>query len=231
MRRTRYPSRGSDRNGFLFFVAGTLSGVAAGVYLARRYNSGGELVEAVRAKLGAFREFWNAEDELEDEREDEFDDELEAGERERRLVDAYEDEVVDDDEPAALPAGVDAGLPDDPPVTGEFLETPPPTMDRSAERDLEARVLAVFVGDDVLRDRAVDIAAVGTGVIELSGWVHTVDESTRATALARQTPGVSMVLNRVTIRTAVTDENPMAVPDTSRVADAVRPVTPEGPTA
>ena len=230
MRRTRYPSRDSDRNGFLFFAVGTLSGVAAGVYLARRYRNGGELVDAVRAKIGAFREFWNAEDEVEDEVEDEFDDELEAGDRERLLVDAYEDDVLDDDEPAALPAGADEGLPDDPLVTGEFLETAAP-MERSAERDLEARVLAVFVEDDLLRDRAVDIAAVGTGIIELAGWVHSAEESARATALARQTPGVSMVLNRVSIRSATTDDKPQSAPETARVVDDVRTVTPEGPTA
>jgi hypothetical protein len=215
----------------LFFVVGTLSGVAAGVYLARRYRNGKELVDDVRAKLGAFREFWNAEDELEDELEDEPD-ELHDVERQRLMVHSTEDELLNDDEPAALPAGPAAIATQtaDAPDLDEALETPPAiATDRSAERALEARVLAAFVKDEVMRDRAVDIAAVGTGVIELSGWVHTPDESVRAAALARQTPGVSMVLNRVSIRTSAADVP--TTPDTERSVDVVRRVTPEGPTA
>ena len=37
---------------------------------------------------------------------------------------------------------------------------------------LEERVLEAFHNDPVLAERAIDIGAIGTGVIELTGWVQ-----------------------------------------------------------
>ncbi|HEU4642407.1 MAG TPA: BON domain-containing protein [Gemmatimonadaceae bacterium] len=64
---------------------------------------------------------------------------------------------------------------------------------------LEERVLEAFQEDAVLRERAVDIGAIGAGVIELTGWVDSDDESQHATAVARGVPGVSSVVNRLSV--------------------------------
>lgn len=62
---------------------------------------------------------------------------------------------------------------------------------------LEEDVLDAFENDPVLGERAIDIAAVGTGVIELSGWVRSEAESRRAETVARRVSGVQSVVNRL----------------------------------
>lgn len=62
---------------------------------------------------------------------------------------------------------------------------------------LEQRVLETFRADPVLSERAVDIGAVGDGIVELSGWVNSDDESEHAVALARTVDGVETVVNRL----------------------------------
>jgi hypothetical protein len=62
---------------------------------------------------------------------------------------------------------------------------------------LEERVLEAFRNDPVLSERAIDIGAVGEGVIELSGWVESDDESDHATAVARSIEGIVTVVNRL----------------------------------
>lgn len=64
---------------------------------------------------------------------------------------------------------------------------------------LEERVLEEFQEDAVLRERAIDIGAIGTGVIELTGWVDSDEESRHASAVARRVPGVSSVVNRLSV--------------------------------
>lgn len=66
------------------------------------------------------------------------------------------------------------------------------------EAELEARVLAVFQNDPTLRDRAIDICAVGDGGIELTGWVERETEATYATTLARGVPDVRHVVDHLT---------------------------------
>jgi hypothetical protein len=62
---------------------------------------------------------------------------------------------------------------------------------------LEEEVLDAFERDPVLSERAIDIASVGTGVIELSGWVRSEVESRRAEAVTRRVAGVEAVVNRL----------------------------------
>src|SRR3982750_3677702 len=45
---------------------------------------------------------------------------------------------------------------------------------------LEERVLEAFRNDPILAERAVDIGAIGDGIIELTGWVREPDEATHA---------------------------------------------------
>lgn len=68
-----------------------------------------------------------------------------------------------------------------------------------AAHELEDRVLEAFRNDPVLGERAVDIGAMGPATIELSGWVHTESESEHAVTIARGTPGVETVVNRLTV--------------------------------
>ena len=66
--------------------------------------------------------------------------------------------------------------------------------------ELEERVLEAFRNDPILSERAIDIGAVEDGIIELTGWVNSDDESHQAVVIARGVPGVDTVVNRLAIR-------------------------------
>lgn len=74
------------------------------------------------------------------------------------------------------------------------------TTYESADEELEERVLEAFRNDPIMSARAVDIGAVGEGIIELTGWVHAEEESDHAVTLTRGVPGVETVVNRLTAR-------------------------------
>ena len=63
-------------------------------------------------------------------------------------------------------------------------------------------VLEAFRNDPVLSERAIDIGAIGDGIIELTGWVHEADEATHAVTITRGVPGVETVVNRLDVRVA-----------------------------
>ena len=67
---------------------------------------------------------------------------------------------------------------------------------------LEERVLEAFRNDPTLSERAIDIGAIGDGIIELTGWVHEADEATHAVTITRGVPGVETVVNRLDVRVA-----------------------------
>jgi hypothetical protein len=77
------------------------------------------------------------------------------------------------------------------------LDTPKGSLNGTEE--LEERVLEAFRNDPVLSERAIDIGAVEDGIIELTGWVNSDEESHQAVVVARGTPGVDTVVNRLTI--------------------------------
>jgi hypothetical protein len=66
--------------------------------------------------------------------------------------------------------------------------------------ELEERVLEAYHNDPVLSERAIDIGAIDDGIIELTGWVYAADEAEHAVTVARGTPGVDTVVNRLTVR-------------------------------
>ena len=68
------------------------------------------------------------------------------------------------------------------------------------EAELEARVLETFRNDPILVDRPIDIGAIGTGIIELTGWVDRPEEVRHATTLTRGTIGVTTVVNRLLVK-------------------------------
>ena len=57
----------------------------------------------------------------------------------------------------------------------EELEDEGDVDDRTLDPDsaLEERVLEAFRNDPILSERAIDIGAIGEGIIELAGWVET----------------------------------------------------------
>jgi hypothetical protein len=70
------------------------------------------------------------------------------------------------------------------------------------EAALEARVLEAFMNDPILKERAIDICASGSGTIELTGWVQANSEIGHALVLARGVPDVSSVIDRLAVRGA-----------------------------
>lgn len=86
----------------------------------------------------------------------------------------------------------------DPDFDDDF-DTPKGSMNGAEE--LEERVLEAFRNDPTLSERAVDIGAVEDGIIELTGWVNSEEESHQAVVVARGVPGVETVVNRLVIRT------------------------------
>ena len=72
--------------------------------------------------------------------------------------------------------------------------------DDGSDEALEERVLEAFRNDPVLSERAVDIGAIGSGIIELTGWVQAEDETAHAVTVTRGVPGVVTVVNRLTVR-------------------------------
>jgi len=66
--------------------------------------------------------------------------------------------------------------------------------------ELEERVLEAYHNDPILSERAIDIGAIDEGIIELTGWVYAASEAEHAVTVARGTPGVETVLNRLAVR-------------------------------
>src|SRR6266513_5831023 len=77
------------------------------------------------------------------------------------------------------------------------VDTPKGSLNGSEE--LEERVLEAFRNDPTLSERAIDIGAVEDGIIELTGWVNSDEESHQAVVVARGVPGVETVVNRLAV--------------------------------
>jgi hyperosmotically inducible periplasmic protein len=67
------------------------------------------------------------------------------------------------------------------------------------EGSLTAKIKAKMVLDDLVKARAIDVTTEGT-TVTLAGTVHTQQERDRALALARETTGVTKVVDALTIR-------------------------------
>ena len=114
----------------------------------------------------------------------------EQGEKHYGLASEQYDEIEDE-----LEDGVSASSIDDEDFNG---------MDDTSGADagvplLEERVLEAFNNDPILAERAIDIGAMGEGIIELAGWVDSDDEAEHAMTLARGVPGVETVVNRLMV--------------------------------
>ena len=67
------------------------------------------------------------------------------------------------------------------------------------EGSLTAKIKATMVLDDLVQARAIDVTTVGT-TVTLSGAVHSQQERDRALALARETSGVTNVVDQLAVR-------------------------------
>lgn len=71
--------------------------------------------------------------------------------------------------------------------------------DDSESATLERNVLEAFRNDPILAERAVDISATNHEIVELGGWVHSGEEAEHAVVIARGIPGVTTVVNRLSV--------------------------------
>jgi hypothetical protein len=76
------------------------------------------------------------------------------------------------------------------------------TLELDELEALEERVLEAFRNDLILCERAIDIGAVDSGTIELTGWVRAASEIGHALTLARGVPGIDVVVDRLAVRGA-----------------------------
>ena len=150
-------------------VLGALAGFAVGMFVAQRLGGFGGIANRLRPR-----------DEAESEPEQQFDFSGDADEVE---------EEAEELEAAALEREEDDdfnGM-DDTDAAGDSTPL------------IEERVLEAFNNDPILAERAIDIGAMGSGVIELAGWVDSDDEAEHAMTVARGVPGVDTVVNRLMV--------------------------------
>lgn len=154
-------------------LLGAVAGFAVGMYVAQRAGGFAGLTSRFRKGVGTG----------------------EARQRHYGLASEQYGDLEDEIEEAGEEEGVFAGAIDDEDFNG---------MDDTGESAdgvplLEERVLEAFNNDPILAERAIDIGAIGAGIIELSGWVDSDDEAEHAMTLARGVPGVETVVNRLMI--------------------------------
>jgi hypothetical protein len=217
--------REEERPTLLLMAAGAVAGAAAGLYLGRRYRSMDAFLEDVRDRFGALRDIWYSDelstsrrarlgidvmdDDVDDEEDDDVDEELDEIDEEEYEESPYatseayeedEEEFDDDDDEDADEFEDDY----EDEIEAVVRDNGVSEAERRAEdvaRRLEERVLEELHDEPVLGTRSIEIAVVGDGVVELTGTVHAIDEISRAAAVVRGVPGVSMVLNRIEVRT------------------------------
>lgn len=159
-------------------LLGAMAGFAVGMYVAQRVGGFGGLAARFGKVTGAGTKTEGRQVDAEDEEYDEIEDEDEGA-----LLDEDGDDIG---MTAASDADEDFNGMD---ATDEEAETPL----------IEERVLEAFNNDPILAERAIDIGAVGEGIIELAGWVDTDDEAEHAMTIARGVPGVDTVINRLLV--------------------------------
>ncbi len=84
-------------------------------------------------------------------------------------------------------------------------------VDDDFEATLEERVLEAFRNDPILAECAIDIGAIGEGIIELAGMVDTEHDAAHAVTIARGVPDVETVVNRMLV-----GEEETLIADTAR---------------
>ena len=176
----RYRERDNSAASAALVAVGALAGLAAGVLLAQRMGGISGVGARVRDRLDQARGRGRDTDQQQgpmghDEPE-------------------YNDEPLESNGAATPPTTRGAAAPSSAPRGGAGGGS-----DEDGEA-LEERVLEAFRNDPVLSERAVDIGAIGRGIIELTGYVQADEESHNAVVLTRGVPGVVTVVNRLEVR-------------------------------
>lgn len=208
--------REEERPSLLLMAAGAVAGAAAGLYLGRRYRSLDAFLADMRGRLAGLRDIW-LDDELADD-----DDRVRLGADAELDEEDGDEEAFDElveDEPEGTPLGAEGALDDEDDedvvygedddefeadltdITSANGASEASTRAADVARRLEERVLRALSEEPDLGARAIEIAVVGDGVVELTGTVRAIEEISRASALVRKVPGVNMVLNRIAVRT------------------------------
>jgi osmotically-inducible protein OsmY len=173
----------------LLLAIGALTGLALGAVLADRVGGLDRLLPGRKSRKRRDESPASADGfEIEDDEDDEA--LFVSAQRDGGTTDspyADDDDDDDDDQPSASMAGEGYG-------EGHAHHAMPD------DTDLEERVLEAFHNDPVLAERAIDIGAIGTGVIELTGWVQASWEIGHAVTLARGVPDVTTVVDRLAVR-------------------------------
>jgi len=164
---------------FASLMIGAVAGFAVGMLVAQKSGGIAGIAARVKDRWAELEEAEADEDELP---------EREAA-HEREFDEALDEAELEDEE--SLEAELEAEEADEDDVHAA----------------LEDHVLEAFQADSTLRERAIDISAVGDGLIELSGWVDSDDESHHAAAVARRVEGVESVVNRLAIGRADSAEH------------------------
>lgn len=215
--------REEERPSLLLMAAGAVAGAAAGLYLGHRYRSLDAFLTDMRGRFAGLRDIW-LDDELasDDDRvrlgiADEVDEEADEDEEDEEAFDELvEDEP--DDEPLVAEGAFDDEDDEDvvydedddddddafeddlADITSANGVSEASSRADAVARRLEQRVLSALREEPDLGARAIEIAVVGDGVVELTGTVRGIEEISRASALVRKVPGVNMVLNRIDVR-------------------------------
>ena len=179
----RYRERDTSAASAVLVAVGALAGLAAGVLLAQRMGGLSGIQTRVRDRLATARGDVRDGDDAHPFAHD---------------TPEYEDEPLAGTADARNATRSAAGRSSDARGSGG-RSTQPQTTDDDGEA-LEERVLEAFRNDPILSERAVDIGAIGRGIIELTGWVHEEDETQHAVTITRGIPGVDTVVNRLTVR-------------------------------
>lgn len=213
--------REEERPTLLLMAAGAVAGAAAGLYLGRRYRSMDAFLADVKGRFADLRQIWYDEALSHEDRVRLSSDVADVDELDENALEVDEDDFddLDEDELDGAPYENAEMFDDDDDEDGVTLddyddddfedELEEVTRANGAEasrrtddtRRLEERVLRALKNEPVLSARSIEIAVVGEGVVELTGTVHAIEEVGQASAIARSVPGVTMVLNRIVVRT------------------------------
>lgn len=175
MSKFRFSQRQSPPGALIALVAlGTITGLAVGVVLAERVGG----MDGLRMSLRRLRQRKLMPGSNYDDHD---------GLRPPEYSEAYAEEYGDDE----FDSDFDDDVHDVEDLEDAFGDV---------EAALESRVLEAFRNDPILSEQAIDIGAIGNGIIELTGWVHSAEEVAHAITLARGVPDVAHVVDRLAIR-------------------------------
>jgi hypothetical protein len=176
MARSRFRKRPTRTSSVLLVALGAVAGVALGLLVADHVRG----TERLRQRGG-------------------------RGHRREPGADGWRDEKhraeaggeLADDHAELTGESIAAGNGARPPLTDAAASLMGPSV--PTHEALESRVLEAFRNDPVLEARAIDIGAVGSGTIELTGWVESTGEIAHALRLARGVPDVTAVVDHLAV--------------------------------